>query len=87
MILVGNDQLCVGDWPSKELIVYSLTGEVLRKVPCPPPLIMAGDVSMCNCAANNVVISDKGSAIVAKMSLEDGRLLWSFTSIERPDGI
>ena len=42
---------------------------------------------MCSCAANSVVISDRDSAIVARMSLEDGRLLWSFTSIERPDGI
>mgnify|MGYP001800148606 CR=1 FL=1 len=87
IILLGNDQLCIGDYTSKQIIIYSLIGEVFRKVPCSPPLTMTADVSVTSCAANSVVISDMRSDNIVRMSLEDGRLLWSFDGIEHPSGI
>ena len=87
MLLLGKHQLCVGDWTSKQIIIYSLAGRVLRKVPCPPQLTMTGDVSMTSCGPDSVVISDLSSGNIARMSLEDGRLLWSSDSIEHPGGI
>ena len=86
--LIGNDQLAVGDWPSKQIIIYSLTGDVIRKVPCPPSLTMTAEVCMSSCGDDSVVISDYYKAgKVVRMSLKDGSLLWSSDRVTNPGGI
>ena len=88
-ILVTHDsKLAVGDWSSKQIIIYSLTGDVIRKVPCPPSLTLTGNVSMSSCGDDSVVISDWGTAnMVVRMSLKDGSLLWSSDRFTDPGGI
>ena len=71
MCLVDDNQLAVGDWPSKQIIIYSLTGDVIRKVPCPPPLTMTGVMCMSSCGDDSLVISYYYARKVAKMSLKD----------------
>ena len=85
--LIGNNQLAVGDWPSKQIIIYSLTGDVIRKVPCPSSLKMTGFVCMSSCGDDSVVISDRAAGKVVRMSLKDGSLLWSSDRVTNPGGI
>ena len=85
--LIGDNQLAVGDWRSKQIIIYSLTGDVIRKVPCPPSLTMAGGVCMSSCGDDCAVISDYGAGKVVRMSLKDGSLLWSSDRVTEPGGI
>ena len=83
------NQLAVGDWhsKSKQIIIYSLTGDVIRKVPFPPSLTMAGRVCMSSCGDDSVVISDRSAGKVVRMSLKDGSLLWSSDRVTNPGGI
>ena len=85
--LIGDNQLAVGDWPSKQIIIYSLTGDVIRKVPCPPSLTMTDWVCMSSCGDDSVVISDRAAGKVVRMSLKDGSLLWSSDRVTNPGGI
>ena len=70
MSLIKNDQLAVGDWTGKQIIIYSLTGDVIRKVPLPHCLTMESTVCMSSCGADNVVISDWEAGKIVKLSLE-----------------
>ena len=87
MCLMGENLLAVGDWPSKQIIIYTLTGEVIRRVPCPSSLTMTSSVCMSRCGEDSVVISDWGSGKVVRMSLKDGSLLWSSDRVTNPGGI
>ena len=48
---------------------------------------MTGNVPMTSCGPDSMVISDLGSGNIVRMTLEDGRLLWSSDSIQNPGGI
>ena len=87
MFVTDDTKLAVGDWPSKQIIIYSLTGDVIRKVPCPPCLTMTSSVCMSSCGDDSVVISDLGSRKVVRMSLKDGSLFWSSDRVTNPGGI
>ena len=88
VVIRTDNQLAVGDWTSKQIIIYSLTGDVIRKVPCPPSLTMTGNVCMSSCGDDSVVISDYYKAgKVVRMSLKDGSLLWSSDRVTNPGGI
>ena len=34
MIVVNGSQFAVGDWAEQQIIIYSLTGDIIKKVPC-----------------------------------------------------
>ena len=87
VVIRGENQLAVGDWPSKQITIYSLTGEVIRKVPCPSSLKMTGFVCMSSCGDDSVVISDRLAKKVVRMSLKDGSLIWSSDRVTNPGGI
>ena len=87
MFVTHDSKLFVGDWASKQIIIYSLTGDVIRKVPCPPSLTMAGRVCMSSCGDDSVIISDNKAGKVVRMSLKDGSLLWSSDRVTNPSGI
>ena len=87
MSVTHDAKLAVGDWPSKQVIIYSLTGDVIKKVPCPPLLTMDGCVCMRSCGDESVIISDRAAGKVVRMSLKDGSLLWSSDKVTTPSGI
>ena len=87
VVIRGGNQLAVGDWPSKQIIIYSLTGDVIRKVPCLHSLTMTKSVCMSRCGDDSVVISNSSSGKVVRMSLKDGSLLWSSDRVTNPGGI
>ena len=89
VVIRGENQVAVavGDWSSKQIIIYSLTGEVIRKVPCPPSLTMSWCVCMSSCGGDSIVISDYKAGKVVRMSLKDGSLLWSSDRVTNPGGI
>ena len=86
MFVINNSQLVVGDWLGKQIIIYSFTGDVIRRVPCPAAL-MNNNVAMTSCGDGYAVISDRSAAIVVKISLEDGEVIWSVETDPEPCGI
>ena len=85
--LIGDNQLAVGDWYYKKIIIYSLYGHVIRTVPFPPSLTMSCYGCMSSCGDDSVVISDCSAGKVVRMSLKDGSLLWSSDRVTNPGGI
>lgn len=89
-IAVLNDkQVAVGDRSSRQIVIYSLYGEVIRRVPCPISLSMIGNVSISSCGEGIVAISDKAVGTVVRMSLDESDLNchWSSFHVGNPGGI
>ena len=87
MSVINGDHLAVGDWNGKQIIIYSLTGDVIRRVPLPHCLTMMSFGCMSSCGDDSVVISDYDENLVAMISLKDGSLIWSSDSVTAPRGI
>ena len=87
MFVINNSQLVVGDWTGRQIIIYSFTGDVIRRVPCPASLTERGNVTMTSCGDGYAVISDRSAAIVVKISLEDGEVIWSVEADPEPCGM
>ena len=85
--VINNDQLAVGDWKGKQIIIYSLKGDVIRRVPLPDCLTMKTMVCMSSCRDDSVVISDKIAGKVVRISLKDGSLIWSSDRVTKPCGV
>ena len=87
MFIINNSQLVVGDWTGKQIIIYSFTGDVIRRVPCPASLTMSENVSMTSCGDDYAVISVRSAAIVVKISLKDGEVIWTVETDPDPCGM
>ena len=87
MFVIDNSQLAVGDWAGKQIIIYSFTGDVVRRVPCPVSLTERGNVAMTSCGDDYAVISDRSASKVVKISLEDGEVIWRVKTDPEPCGM
>ena len=87
MSTINDDQLAVGDWRREQIIIYSLTGDVIRRVPLPHCLTMEDSVCMSSCGDDSVVISAENAGKVVRISLKDGSVIWRSDSITEPYGV
>lgn len=87
MAFLSSDRVAVGNWTQRQIIIYSLMGDVVKRVPCPPFLTTNGNVAMTSCKYDCVVISDRRAAKIIKMSLEDGKQLWCVSTDPDPCGM
>ena len=85
--VINNDQLALGDWKGKQIIIYSLTGDVIRRVPLPDCLTVKTTVCMSSCGNDSVVISDCDAGEVVRISLKDGSLIWCSDAFTKPYGV
>lgn len=84
---INGVYLAVGDWPGRQIIIYSLTGEVIRRIPLPKSLTSRDFICMSNCRADSVVISDKEAGRVMRISLKNGDIVWSSDNITNSRGV
>ena len=68
VIIADESQLAVGDWRGNQIIIYSLCGDVIRKVRLPLSLTLRHDVAMAACGADNVLISDRRAGKISQIS-------------------
>ena len=87
LVIFNKSKLAVGDWPCRQIIIYSFTSDVVRRLPCPASLTMKDNVAMTSCGDGYAVISDRSAAIVVKISLEDGEVIWSVETDPEPCGM
>jgi len=84
-LVIVDDQVVVPDRQSKRLTIYSLTGEVIKHIPCP----VLGNYRASICAADRqcVVVSDYNSSQVFKLDLTTEKVIWTCKDVTRPEGV
>jgi len=84
-LVIVDDQVVVPDRHSKRLTIYSLTGEVIKHVPC--PLLSNGNTAICAADRHCVVVSDSGSSQVFKLDLTTEKVIWTCKNVSKPQGV
>jgi len=74
-LVIVDDQVVVSDRPSKRLTIYSLTGEVIKQVPC--SILCNSHVAICAADRHCVVVSDYYSSQVFKLDLTTEKVIWT----------
>lgn len=85
MLTVMDNEVIIADPPNSRVVVYSLTGEMLRHVPC--PLLTAGGTGMCAVTEGCVIISRVFESKVFKINIHTGEVMWAISGIKSPQGI
>lgn len=86
-MIMNNEDLVVGDWLGKQIIIYTLTGTIKCKVPLGDYITPQNDVAMAAVDKDSVAISDKKTSTVTLISLVDGTVIWKSTAVKFPLGI
>ena len=83
LAVIGN-QVIVGDASNKRLTVYSLTGDIIRHIPCTQ---LNYNSSICEAGDDSVIITDYWRDKVYKLSLTTGQIEWTSTDVRYPAAV
>jgi len=82
---IVEGQVVVPDRTSARLTIYSLTGEVIKHVPC--SLLDNSCVVISAADRHCVVVSDLNSSQVFKLDLTTEKVIWTCKDVTRPQGV
>ena len=85
VLTIVSDQVVIADQPNKRITVYSLTGQILRHVPC--SLLCNYWGFMCAVDDCSVVYSDYESSKVFRVNISTGHVMWTCSDIVEPQDI
>ena len=86
LAVIGGDKVVIADRSNNRLSVYTLTGQIIRQIPC-QQLNCYNYVSMCAADNDSVIVSDCGSQQVYRISITTGQILWEFSHVQKPSGV
>jgi len=84
-LAVVSDQVVIPDRRNKRLTVYSLTGEVIKRIQC--SLLSPTWVSMCAVDDLSVVVSDYRTSKMFKVNIPSGEVEWISEDVPNPEGV
>ena len=84
-LVVRKDSVLVPDRNSKNIIQYSLTGEVERHIPCRVLKSALTWLSVTSTLCNTVIVSCGDT--VSSIDVGTGQCVWSTGSLERPTAV
>ena len=82
LAVIGGDKVVIADRSNKRLSLYTLTGQIIRQIPCQQ--LAGGYVSLCAAENDSVIVSDYRAKRLYRISITTGQVLWESTHIERP---
>lgn len=82
---IVNNHLTIANNKRSCIDIYTLTGTKLHSIPC--PLIGKQYVSLCGCGEDDVVVADRSSNKVFRVSLPTGTIQWTSDVVKSPIGV
>ena len=83
LAVIGGDKVVIADRSNKRLSLYTLTGQIIRQIPC-QRLFSDGYVTTCAADDDSVIVSIDGSYRVCRIRITTGQVLWESSHIETP---
>ena len=85
---IVSNQIVIPDAINKQLTVYSLSGEVIKNIPCPQFKGRIADrFSICKADNNSVIVSNKTASEVSKINITTGDTVWTCNEIAEPQAV
>ena len=85
VLTIVSDQVVIADPPNNRITIYSLTGQILRHVPC--SLLGSSNMTVCAVDDSSVVVSDRGTSQVFRFNITTGDVMWTYKDVIRPQGV
>ena len=85
LLTIVSDQVVITDQPNNRITIYSLTGQILRHVPC--SLLTEGVEVMRAVNDSSVVVSDRLSSLVFRFNITTGDVMWTCKDVRGPQGV
>ena len=85
VLTIVSDQVVIADPPNNRITIYSLTGQILRHVPC--SLLTEGVEVMRAVNDSSVVVSDRLSSLVFRFNITTGDVMWTYKDVSGPLGV
>ena len=85
VLTIVSDQVVIADPPNNRITIYSLTGQILRHVPC--SLLGSSNMTVCAVDDSSVVVSDYGTSQVFRFNITTGDVMWTYKDVSRPLGV
>ena len=85
VLTIVSDQVVVADPANNRITIYSLTGQILRQVPC--SLLGSSDMTVCAVDDSSVVVSDRDTYQVFRFNITTGDVMWTYEDVSQPLGV
>ena len=85
VLTIVSDQVVIADPPNNRITIYSLTGQILRHVPC--SLLGSRHLNVCAVDDSSVVVSDSGTSQVFRFNITTGDVMWTYKDVSEPLGV
>lgn len=85
-LCVVSEQLVVPDRSTGRVIVYSLTGEVVKHIAC-AQVHTGYNVGLCSVGNSAVVVSNYQNGKVFRLNMTTGQTEWTNSSVSDPQGV
>ena len=85
VLTIVSDQVVIADPPNNRITIYSLTGQILRHVPC--SLLGSSHMTVCAVDDSSVVVSDYGTSQVFRFNITTGDVMWTYKDVSEPLGV
>ena len=82
VLTIVSDQVVMADPFEGRITIYSLTGQMIRQIPC--NTISGCSVSVCDADDSSIVVSIVNSSKVFRLDLNTGNIMWTSTDIFEP---
>ena len=82
---IVDNKLIIPDPSNKQLVVFSLTGDIIRRIPC--DLCTDGEVATNVGGDNSVIVSVQGGNKVFRINIDSGEVMWVSNRVTRPQGV
>ncbi|XP_067939610.1 uncharacterized protein [Watersipora subatra] len=86
MLVIIKDKVLIADPPNSRITTYSLDGQVLHHIPC-PPLTDSNWVTMCSPDNSSLILTSFRHSKVFKINTATNEVLWTLTEVEKPEGL
>lgn len=73
MCVVGSEVVVLGNFRLK---IYSLTGDIIRSLPC-PEIGNGAPFYMCTAGEDSVVVSDDSESRILRIDINTGEVMWT----------
>jgi len=84
--VIIDDQVVISNRLRQSFTIYSLTGKVIKHVPC-SLLSPDSPVAICTADRHCIVVSDYGSSQVFKLDLTTEKVIWTCKDVSLPESL
>ena len=82
---IVDNKLIIPDPSNKQLVVFSLTGDIIKHIPC--DLCTGSQVAMTVGGDSSVIVSVDNISSVIRINIDSGEVMWVSNHVRKPQGV